>query len=140
MRILLSISLSLLMLASSVSLTINEHWCGGKVASMALFVKPHSCGMGENAGQNNCSNSAAIPGIKKKDCCHDETVFAKGLDYNAQAAQYSEFPAAAYGIASADGCCAVCPGYRFFDAAAYQNYKPPLIVRDFAPLIQVFRI
>ena len=59
MRKILSIILLSLYLVSSIGVTINAHYCGGNLASLALFEKVSCC----------CDEEEAE---KPTDCCKDE--------------------------------------------------------------------
>ncbi len=67
-----SIVLSLLVLVSTLSLTIEKHFCGGVLIDFAVFTEVKKCSddIVEN-GKNE---------ITKKSCCKDEVDVFKGLD------------------------------------------------------------
>jgi hypothetical protein len=71
-----SILLSFILLASSVSLTIGTHYCGGKaVESMLMFGDDHlGCGMAdmeESCGHSEKTNDKEV-GFDNSPCCANE--------------------------------------------------------------------
>ncbi|WP_299111358.1 hypothetical protein [uncultured Winogradskyella sp.] len=67
-----SIVLSLLVLVSSLSLTIEKHFCGGVLVDVAVFTEVEKC---SDDIVDNGENK-----IVEKSCCKDEVDFFKGLD------------------------------------------------------------
>jgi hypothetical protein len=67
-----NILIIILVLASAARITIDRHYCRGKVVDVRLDpVKRHaSCGM--KSGEAKCSN--ASPVLTRTRCCHNETV------------------------------------------------------------------
>lgn len=59
--------MSLLVLFSTVSFTVEKHYCGGNLIDVAIFSKVEKCG--ENMEQST-----------KKSCCKDEVEVVKGQD------------------------------------------------------------
>ena len=67
-----SIVMAFLVLCSTVSFTIQKHFCGDTLIDVAMFSKPIDCGMDMDA--------LNINSFTKKNCCKDEIVIIKGQD------------------------------------------------------------
>jgi hypothetical protein len=70
-----AVSLACLVLVSTMSFTINKHFCGDHLVSTSVILKADNCGMDvqKPSPQKGCS-------ILKKNCCKDETQLIKGKD------------------------------------------------------------
>ena len=66
--------MALLVLFSTVSFTIDKHYCGSTLVDVAIFHKAKGCGMEmQNSSNKDCS-------ITKKNCCKEEQIVIKGQD------------------------------------------------------------
>lgn len=63
----MSILMAFVVLCSTMSFTINMHYCGDKLVDSAIFSKAETCGMEMElaTSTNECS-------VSKKNCCSDE--------------------------------------------------------------------
>ncbi|WP_090120016.1 HYC_CC_PP family protein [Lutibacter oricola] len=63
----MSILMAFVVLCSTMSFTINTHYCGDKLVDSAIFSKAETCGMEMElaTSTNECS-------VSKKNCCSDE--------------------------------------------------------------------
>lgn len=61
---------------STVSFSVDKHYCGNTLVDTAIFSEAQSCGMEmkEKALPKNCSS------IKKSSCCNDVKVSIEGQD------------------------------------------------------------
>ena len=67
-----SVLMAFLVLFSTISFTIEKHFCGDKLIDVAVFSEVQKCGM-------EASESGQVT-IVKKDCCKDELEIVKGQD------------------------------------------------------------
>jgi len=65
-----SVVLALLVLLSTLSFTIDKHFCGETLVDSAIFSKAKTCGMEMDSQQTSA----------KKSCCKDEVDIIKGQD------------------------------------------------------------
>ena len=66
--------MAIVVLFSTMSFTIDMHYCGDSLVETAIFQKAKGCGMEmENPSTEGCS-------IKVKDCCSDEQLKIDGQD------------------------------------------------------------
>ena len=67
-----SVLLALLVLFSTVSFTIEKHYCGDVLVDVSVFTEAEKCDMG--------ISEMAKETITKKTCCKDEVKLVKGQD------------------------------------------------------------
>ena len=66
--------MAFVVLFSTMSFTIDMHYCGDTLVDTAIFKKAKSCGMEMlNSSTSGCA-------ITKKDCCNDQQVKIDGQD------------------------------------------------------------
>ena len=65
-----SVFLALLVLFSTVSFTVEKHFCGGELVDSAIFSKAEKCG----------SEAMEVNTSKKRSCCKDEIDIIIGQD------------------------------------------------------------
>ena len=70
--------LSCLVLLSSMSIAIDQHFCGDEVIDVSYFGKANHCGMEE------VSSNSSIPSLKRDHCCKDEITFFESFLYNTE--------------------------------------------------------
>lgn len=68
-----SITLAILVLFSTVSLTVEKHFCGDNLIDVALFSNAKTCGM-------EMEKTTVETSKKKKPCCTDEIEVVQGQD------------------------------------------------------------
>ena len=67
-----SLAMALAVLFSTLSFTVEKHFCGDSLIDVAIFSKVENCGMK--------MNQAPMNSIEKKHCCKDEVEIVKGQD------------------------------------------------------------
>ena len=70
-----SFIMAIVVLFSTMSFTINSHYCGDTLVDTAIFNEVKTCGMEMQKPDSNSGCS-----ITKKDCCKDEIITLKGQD------------------------------------------------------------
>ena len=129
-----AVSLACLVLVSTMSFTINKHFCGDHLVSTSVILKADTCGM-----ENQIPTTEKGCSILKKNCCKDEIQLVKGqddlkLDFSELDFQQQIF------ITSL-----VISYTNLFEGQAtqispFKYYSPPLVVKDIQLLDQVFLI
>ena len=129
-----SVFLAFLVLFSTMSFSISEHYCGDVMVDRSLFSKAESCGMNmqKQAPSDDCS-------ILKKNCCTDVVKQIEGqddlkIDYTTFSFEQQLF------IASF-----VYTYINLFEGLdkktiPFNNYSPPLIIKDIQVLDEVYII
>lgn len=123
----MSLLMAFVVLFSTMSFTINMHYCGDNLVETAIFHKAKGCGMEmEKPSTEGCS-------ITKKNCCDDEQLVVDGQDELQLQVDKISFEQQVF-IASFV--------YTYIDlfegldnnVSSYEVYEPPLVVR------QIFKI
>lgn len=129
-----AISLACLMLLSTMSFTINKHFCGDHLVNTSVILKADTCGMDIDLPptEKDCS-------IKKKNCCKDEIQLVKGQDDLKLDFSDLNFKQQVF-ITSF-----VITYSNLFEGQASQfvplnDYSPPIVVKDIQLLDEVFLI
>ena len=129
----LSVAMAFVVLFSTLSFTINMHYCGGTLVDTAIFKKVKSCGMEmQSSSSKDCS-------ILKKNCCSNEQIVIEGQDNLKLDLSNISFQQKIF-IASF-----VYTYSNLFKSIAKENihfkdYSPPLIVKDIQVLDEVYLI
>ena len=121
MKRIASILVLFILIASTVGVVINKHYCGGNLASISLFSSSGPCGCGDkNMDEGCCQDKASIVQL-------DE-------DYNSSSFELN--------ISSDYATMSLAQSVNSFilkiNTANYQRYIPPLIERDIPLFVQSF--
>ena len=129
-----SFSLALIVLLSTVSFTVDSHYCGDTLVDTSLFGHAETCGM-EVQQQSNSSECD----ISKKGCCSDEQVIVEGQDTLKTSFDKLDKDQQLFVAAFIHTYINL-----FFesqeDLNSYRDYTPPPLVRDIQVLDQTFLI
>lgn len=122
-----SLLLAFLVLFSTVSFTVEKHFCGGTLIDSAVFTKAEGCDM-------------EMSRTDKKSCCKDEVEVIKGQD-KLTLSTFEELPPHHQVVISSFAYSFCC----LFDSIEkeiipHKNYSPPNLVADIHVLDQVFII
>lgn len=129
-----AILMSFVVLFSTMSFTISEHYCGEHLVDSAIFSKAESCGMEmENPSPNkDCS-------ITKSNCCSDVIKQIEGqselkIDFTSlNFEQQTFFASFIYSYVN------LFEGLEN-NIIPFKYYSPPLLVKDIQVLDEVFLI
>ena len=129
-----SVCLALIVLLSTVSFTIDSHYCGDTLVDSSLFGHVETCGM--EVQQQSPSSECDI---SKKDCCSDEQVIVEGQDTLKTSFDKLDKDQQLFVAAFIHTYINL-----FFesqeDLNSYRDYTPPPLVRDIQVLDQTFLI
>lgn len=126
--------MALVVLISTMSFTISEHYCGDHLVDSALFSKAESCGMElEKPGPNKDCN------VQKKNCCSDVVKQFEGQ---------SELKTQVINLNFEQQLVIASFIYSYINLfqgldeniVPFKYYSPPLIVTDIQVLDQEFLI
>ena len=122
-----SLAMALLVLFSTMSFTVNKHFCGDFLVDQAVFAEAESCGMEHHPGMsedNGCSDdSVTVEGQK------DLKISFNDLDLDQQVFLFS-FTHSYSNLFEE----------QLTQAVPYLNYIPPLLVYDIQLLDETFLI
>ncbi len=129
----LAITMSFVVLFSTMSFTINMHYCGDTLVETALFQKAKGCGMEmEKPSTDDCS-------IAKKNCCDDEQLAIQGQDELQLQVDKISFEKQIF-VASF-----VYSYINLFEnleenVVSFKDYSPPLVTRQIYKLDETYLI
>ena len=123
----MSFTMAFVVLFSTMSFTVNMHYCGGTLVETAIFQKAKGCGMEmQKPSAEGCA-------ITKKNCCDDKQLIVDGQDELQLQLDKISFEQQLF-IASF-----VYTYVNLFEGldtnvSSYEEYEPPLVIR------QIFKI
>ena len=129
----LSVCMAFIVMFSTMSFSVDMHYCGDTLIDFSLMQNVKSCGM-EMQAPTDCESI-----ISKKSCCSDKTVTVKGQDDLKTSFDKFSFEQQAF-IASF-----VYSYKSLFEVSetntnSFKAYSPPFIIRDVQLLDQIFLI
>ena len=118
----MSFLMALVVLFTTMSFTVNMHYCGDILVDTAIFQKAKTCGMEmQKTSTKDCS-------ITKKNCCSDKQMIVDGqnelkVSYDSLSFEQKQFVASF-----------VYTYINLFESAeedvnSYRDYIPPLVVK-----------
>lgn len=127
-----SVAMAFLVLLSTISFTMEKHFCGDTLIDVAIFTKAINCGMDMEA--------VSKISLEKKSCCKDELEIVKGQDKLKKASfedlhldQQIFLTALVYSFTN------LFEGLPQ-QVVPHKDYSPPNLVADIHVLDQVFII
>lgn len=124
--------MALMVLLSTLSFTIEKHFCGDTLIDVALFSEAENCGM--------AIESPAVNSMEKKQCCHDKLIVVKGQDQLKKSSleefQLNQQPLFSTLIYSYFNLLEYLP----LQIILHKDYYPPHLVADIQVWQQVFII
>ena len=125
--------MTFVVLFSTMSFTVNMHYCGDTLVESAIFQKAKGCGMEmEKPSTEDCS-------ITKKNCCDDKQLAIEGQDELQLQVDKITFEQQVF-IASL-----VYTYSNLFEGldnnvSSFEEYKPPLIIRQLYKIDETYLI
>ena len=129
----MSLAMTFVVLFSTMSFTVNMHYCGDPLVESAIFQKAKGCGMEmEKPSTEECS-------ITKKNCCDDKQLAIEGQDELQLQVDKITFEQQVF-IASF-----VYTYINLFEGldsnvSTYEEYKPPLVIRQLYKIDETYLI
>ncbi len=128
-----AICLAFFVMASTMSFTINEHYCGGSLVDTSLFVKADTCMMEDMLMSN--SDTASI----KDNCCNDVITIVDGQDEVHQNGKQISFQHQLF-ITTFLYTYSALFSNNESTVVAFKEYIPPILVKDIQVLDEAFLI
>ncbi len=128
-----SMLMAVVVLFSTLSFTVNMHYCGDTLMDTAIFHKVKTCGMEmQNPSTEGCS-------ITKKDCCNDKQMFIDGQDELQLTFDTLSFEQQQFVTSFIYTYINLFEGEEE-DINSYRDYIPPLVVRELYKLDETYLI
>lgn len=119
--------MALVVLCSTMSFTMNMHYCGDTLVATSIFHKAKGCGMEmKKPSTDSCS-------ISKKNCCNDRQLVVDGQDDLQLQANKISFEQQVFITSFIYTHINLFEGFDK-NASSFEEYKPPSVVR------QIFKI
>ena len=135
---LISMAMAVLVLISTLSVSIEKHYCGDHLVDVAIFSEAESCGM--EMTDMDLSTSDDGPGISKKTCCTDVVNLFQGQDeLSVEKTQVLNTDQKVFILAFT----AVFSGLITVETEKnppFEHYSPPMLDEDIQVLNEVFLI
>ena len=129
-----AIIMAFVVLFSTMSFTVSEHYCGHKLVDIGFFSKAESCGMElqKSASSKDCE-------LKKSNCCSDEVKQFTGQNELNTSFSSLNFEQQVF-VASFTYAYLNLFERLAVNIIPFKYYTPPLLVTDILVLDQVFLI
>ena len=128
-----SVLLALLVLLSTLSFTVDKHFCGGLLMDVAVFSEAKSCVMGIH------DHSEMDTSIEEDHCCSNEKILVEGQDELKNSFLSLDLEQQVFLGALANSYVALFKGIPR-QVPAYTFYSPPLLIHNIYLRDQVFLI
>ena len=132
----IAIILSCIVLFTTMSFTVDMHFCGDTLIDIAVFKEAKSCGM--DMAMMATENSSS-PEMKGKSCCHDEQIIVEGQDELNSSMQKIDVEQQDIVIAFFTSYVIVFTSLEV-TSIPFDGYPPPDIVTDIIILHEQFLI
>lgn len=130
--------MAFVVLISTLSFTVDMHYCGGVLVETAIFQKAKGCGMEMKSGIAQENNKGCS--ITKKGCCTDERIIIDGQD---------ELKVSDFDKLSIDQQAIVASYFYTYinlfeglekNIVPFKYYSPPLVVKNIQKLDETYLI
>ncbi|WP_241478984.1 HYC_CC_PP family protein [Psychroserpens jangbogonensis] len=123
----MSIVMTFVVLFSTMSFTVNMHYCGEILVETAVFHKAKGCGMEmQKPSTEGCA-------ITKKNCCSDEQLVVDGQDELKLQVDKTSYEQQVFIASFVYAYINLFEGLEN-NISSYEEYEPPLVIR------QIFKI
>lgn len=130
-----SLILAVIVLFSSLSFTVDMHYCGDTLVDATIFSKAKTCGMEmEKAVTLNTECS-----IAKKDCCSEKQIIVKGQNELKTSFDNLTLPQQHFLATFAYVYVNLFEGLKE-NINPFNDYSPPLVVKDIQKLDETYLI
>jgi hypothetical protein len=126
--------MALIVLFSTFSFTVDEHYCGDILVDFSFFGKAESCGMEIQQALDSHEYS-----LEKKDCCNDVTLSISGQHDLKISLDKLNFEQQQFVVSFVYSYINLFEGLDE-NLVPFNHYPPPLLVKDIQILDQTFLI
>ncbi|WP_248723835.1 hypothetical protein [Seonamhaeicola sp. ML3] len=129
----MSFLMAFVVLFSTMSFTIDMHYCGDTLVETAVFHKAKGCGMEmQNPSSTDCA-------VTKKNCCTDEQITIEGQDELKISFDKLTFDQQVFIASFISTYINLFEGLNE-SVSSYEEYKPPLVIRQIFKLDETYLI
>ncbi|WAC01688.1 hypothetical protein N7U66_17450 [Lacinutrix neustonica] len=123
-------------LCSTLSFTVNKHYCGDTLVETALFHKAKGCGMDMGTPSGMTPKGCVIT---KKNCCDDKQFVIDGQDELQISWDTLSINQELFITAFVYAYSNLFEGVET-NVSSYQDYKPPLVIRQLYKIDETYLI
>ena len=130
----ISLALATVVLFTTMSFTVDIHYCGDDLVDFSMFHNAKTCGMEKQKSENDCHNE-----VQDDSCCSDKQIVVEGQDeikasFDTLSLEQQTFVATFF-----------YTYINLFDVldtsiVPFRDYKPPLLIRDIQKLHETYLI
>ncbi len=127
--------MTFVVLFSTMSFTINMHYCGDVLVETAVFHKAKGCGMEmqmEKSSTKGCT-------ITKKNCCDDKQLVVDGQDELQLSIEKISFEQQLFFASFVYTYIDLFEGLDT-NVSSFEEYKPPLVIRQIYKIDETYLI
>jgi len=129
----MALVMAVVVVISTMSFTIDMHYCGDFLVDSAIFHKAKTCGMEmENSLTDGCSTS-------KKNCCNNEQLIIDGQDELQVSLIKIAFEQQVFIASFIYTYNALFEGLDT-NVTLYKDYKPPLVIKEIYKIDETYLI
>jgi hypothetical protein len=129
----MSLLMAFVVLFSTMSFTVDMHYCGDTLVETAFFHKTKGCGMEmEKPSTEGCA-------ITKKNCCNDEQLVVDGQDELQLSGDKISFEQQVFITSFVYTYSTLFEGFDN-KVYAFEKYKPPLVIRQLYKIDETYLI
>jgi hypothetical protein len=129
----MSLVLTFVVLFSTLSFTVNMHYCGETLVETAVFQKAKGCGMEmESPSTKSCE-------ITKKNCCDDKQLTIEGQDELHVLIDKISFEQQVFVASFFYSYITLFEGFDT-SVVSYEDYKAPLVIRQLYKIDETYLI
>ena len=129
-----SVFMAFVVLLSTMSFTIDMHYCGDTLVDTAIFKKAKTCGM-----EMQKTTSTSECSITKKDCCKEEQIVVEGQDELKISFESFSLDQQFFVASFVYSYINLFEGLEE-NTTTFSEYPPPLIVRSIYKLDETYLI
>ena len=128
-----SFLMAIVVLFSTMSFTVDMHYCGDNLVETAIFHKAKGCGIEmEKPSTEGCS-------ITKKNCCDDKQLAIEGQDEIQLQVDKITFEQQVFIASFVYTYSNLFEGLEN-NVSTYEEYKPPLVIRQLYKIHETYLI
>ena len=128
-----SLIMAIVVLCSTMSFTIEKHFCGDILVETAIFHKVEGCGMEmEKTSTEGCA-------ITKKNCCKDEQIVIDGQDEMQLSFDKMSLDQQTFMVSFIYSYSTLFESLDE-DETTYKDYKPPLVIKEIFKIDEMYLI
>lgn len=130
----MSLSMAFVVLLSTMSFTVDMHYCGDMMVDFSVTHDAKTCGMEHDQSENDCQSE-----VQDDSCCSDRQIVIEGQDDLKMSFDTLNFEQQVFVATFFHSYLNLFEGLDT-NVIPFRDYKPPLIIRDIQKLHETYLI